>query len=348
MHIPFNFGHTIEKVAMFKDDSTVLDILLYSLKAGGIFKAKRPISWETARKYQKPGGVVWGHFNPDLQLVNNATGCSMYFTPPKYWPESLAKSYFGNRTVFGMLRDPYERLVAFFRGNQNGYGGNYEKYMATCDVNGAVKHMMNRVLESKDKFMEECTFLPQAEYFDGRYGIKLPVDNRRFPESMNEVFAQHSYPWHIRPQDILHVNRCNHIWAGDLEADTKQLVRQVYARDFELLCQHFGYCDTSEDVCIAGVHDMCPKKVQADMAQRLLQHPGRSPQAKPMAAELGAQRAAKKVEAKLPAKGKAAAMGEAKKVAGAAKAKSEPKKAAAKLAAPSKAKAVQKHSQNAQ
>merc|ERR1719414_1549602 len=112
-------------------------------------------------------------------------------------PKDLAQKYFGNKTIFGMLRDPYERLTAFFRGGFSGYGGSYPEFYKTCDVNGAVKQMMKDVLEKNDTFHAGCTFVPQAEYFEGEYGIKLPVDNRRFPFSMNEVFEEHGYPWRL-------------------------------------------------------------------------------------------------------------------------------------------------------
>jgi len=186
----------------------------------------------------------------------------MYFTPQKYWPKHLAKKYFGDKTVFGLLRDPYERLIAMFRGDFQGYGSfNNSRFMETCDVNGAVQEMMNLVIESNDPFASSCTFLPQAEYFDGPYGITLPVDNRKFPQSMNEVFEKHGYHEIIKGENILHVNGCNNAWAGNLTAETKTLVKKVYARDFELLCKHFGYCDQDENTCIKGVYHMCPDEL---------------------------------------------------------------------------------------
>lgn len=60
---------------------------------------------------------------------------------------------------------------------------------------------------------------------------------------------------------------CNHVWAGDLSCETKALVRQVYARDFELLCSHFGHCDVHENVCLELVPDMCPGNLAAKQLQ---------------------------------------------------------------------------------
>mmetsp|Transcript_13973 Transcript_13973/g.43622 ORF Transcript_13973/g.43622 Transcript_13973/m.43622 type:complete len:90 (+) Transcript_13973:3-272(+) len=89
---------------------------------------------------------------------------------------------------------------------------------------------MTDFIEKNDTFAQGCTFVPQAEYFDGPYGISVPVDNRAFPASMNEVFEEHGYPdFHIRTPDILHVSLCPDVWAADLDSETRSLVRKVYA-----------------------------------------------------------------------------------------------------------------------
>lgn len=262
-HVPFNFGHTIEKVAAFGPGSATLPKFHALMGHYGGFSGSEPRSALLPSEAQ-PTGVVWGHAHPDLQAVSNVTGCPMYWTPPKFWPTDLAKRYFGNKTIFGMLRDPYERLVAFFRGNIPGYGGSYPEFVKTCDVDGAVRTMMERYLAGGNKFAEGCTFLPQAEYYDGHYGIQLPVDNRQFPASMNKVFAEHNYSeMVIGSEDIYHVTGCPDVWAADLKPETRKLVRQVYARDFDLLCKHFGYCDVEENCCIWQVSQMCPSKVMA-------------------------------------------------------------------------------------
>mmetsp|Transcript_61944 Transcript_61944/g.191966 ORF Transcript_61944/g.191966 Transcript_61944/m.191966 type:complete len:343 (-) Transcript_61944:8-1036(-) len=259
VHVPFNFGHTVEKVAAW---------------GSGVYSQLRFNSVSAASALGDPGApkltaapavddVAWGFLSPLLfERTSNVTGCPLYLTPPKYWPKSVAEAYFAARTPFGLLRDPYERLVAFFRGNNTSYGGGEARFVPTCDVNGAVKQMMRDQLSSANPFRKSCTFLPQAEYFDGPHGIALPVDLRKFPQSINDVFVAHGYPeMHIETFDSMHVGLCNEVWSGDLDEETRAMVRQVYRRDFDLLCSHFGYCDTSEDTCIVGVPEMCPKKV---------------------------------------------------------------------------------------
>lgn len=259
MHVPYNFGHTIELVALvnetFLDAATQPEGTNGSSEPSGV---SFEVTWDQVSSIKKDGAEVWGHLNPDLNVKSEATGCNLYYTPQKYWPKEIAEQYFGNKTVFGVLRDPYERLVAFFRGGFDGYGGSYPEFQKTCDVDGAVNQMMQTVINGNDTFTQDCTFVPQAEYFEGPYGITLPIDNRLFPQSMNEAFENHSYDFHIRQKDIQHVNGCNDIWAGNLSVETKQLVKQFYARDFDLICKHFGYCDREENTCLTQVHYMCP------------------------------------------------------------------------------------------
>ena len=56
------------------------------------------------------------------------------------------------------------------------------------------------------------------------------------------------------------------MWPGDLSCDTKKLIREVYARDFDLLCKHFGYCDAGENVCLTEVPEMCPSNMSQKIA----------------------------------------------------------------------------------
>jgi len=262
MHMPFNFGHTIEKVAAFGTGAATMPTFHKLLRTYGDFSGQNS---PTPGESTKVPGIAWGHISPLLQEVSNVTGCPLYYTPQKHWPKDLAEKYFGSGSkVFGVLRDPYERLVAGFRGDNPQYGASEAEFFATCDVNAAVKRTMKRYLAGGSEFAKGCSLLPQAEYFDGAYGISVPVDNRQFPASMNSVFEAHGYTnMTIHTEDIFHVTGCSEIWAADLDSETRAMVRQVYKRDFELLCKHFGYCNPEENTCIWQVPQMCPGRVLA-------------------------------------------------------------------------------------
>lgn len=232
-NVPFNFGHTVAKVAREK-------------------------------------GIMWGdcgtrNSSPHTCLgrqTSAVTGCDLMYTPAKYWPNDLARAHFGNRTVFGILRDPYERLVAEFRGDGR---ERYPEFWASCDANAAVKQMMRdyvRSTKAGNPYENNCKLLPQAEFFDPPFGATIPVDNRLFPQSANELFTAHGYSdVQIKTEEVEHVSGCDNVWAGDLDSETKALVRQVYGRDFELLCKHFGYCNALENTCLTRVPEMCPPQL---------------------------------------------------------------------------------------
>jgi len=264
-HLPYNFGHTVEKTAAWGSGPQA------ALAFGRIIAAT-PLgmtSTGTAPLATQPPptvpGVAWGFLSPELwNLTSSFTGCPLYLTPPKYWPMDLAAAYFGSRKGFGILRDPYERLVAIFRGNGAGYSSGYKEAFETCDVNQAIKTMMKMHLAGANIFRDNCIFVPQSEYFDGPYGVALPVDNRNFPASVNQVFAEHGYPeMRINLTDILHVTGCPQVWPGDLDNETRALVRMAYRKDFDLLCKHFGHCNVEENTCIWQVPTMCPDHVMS-------------------------------------------------------------------------------------
>lgn len=258
IHVPYNFGHTIEMTAAFGHGEKALEnFMKYIKKMRGV-----PIGQSYLEKNE-----FWGSLYPGLQN-ETSTGCPLYLMPPKYWPTDLATKYFGNKLRFGLLRDPYERLVSFFRGGATGgwkkYAGSYAEWGPTCDVNGAVKHMMEEYLAVRDTnpFIHGCTFLPQAEYFEGDFGIQIAVDNRQFPMSLNQFFYEHGqYNKHIETEDILHVEECQDVWAAALTPETKELVKQVYKKDFDLICSKFHYCNRDENTCIRSVPRMCPQNL---------------------------------------------------------------------------------------
>lgn len=260
VHVPYNFGHTVEKVALVGPGPETFGAYLHAMGGADaiLMEPNRPVG--DALSVMQPGGQVWGHLHPDLQQISSVTGCPLYFTPQKHWPQEVLKSYFGNRTPFGILRDPYERLVSMFRGGFENYGFVAEAAEArdACDVNAGVLSMLKTYLNN-GTYVGNCAMVPQSEFWEGPYGIKTSVDNRRFYPSMNEVWSRYNITnMNITRTDVMHVTGCDNNWAADLANETKSLVRQIYRKDFELICKEFGYCNFEENVCLSYVEGMCP------------------------------------------------------------------------------------------
>lgn len=245
VHIPFNWGIGVAYKAAFGASSNVS----YADAVAAIQQG-----WDKVNSLLQPGGEIWGPIHPDLVAMTEK-GCQLHYMPQKYWPENLAKAYFGDKTVFGVLRDPYERVVYVFRGNPP--KGQFHE--PTCDLNRGVAALMKEA--ESNPFANNCQLLPQAEFFDMPFGITVPVDGRTFPLSLNKLFEEHGYNnMHIKTEDVLHVKGCSNVWAGDLSDENKRLIERVFARDFELLCRHFNYCSPGENTCPIYVPEACPEK----------------------------------------------------------------------------------------
>jgi len=247
--VPFNFGITVSKVAGLGSGQDWAQQTEAYFKLVHMAIRPREAAWEAVRSKVPSNATIWGGLNPDLRAKSAVTGCPLHNTPQKWWPRALADKHFGNKTVFGILRDPYERLVAFHRDPE---------FFGSCDVNKAVKNTLKLIVAGQ-YFTQGCRFLPQAEFFDGPHGITAPIDIRHFPESANELLQQHGYnEVHIAMSDVLRTGGCPDVWAGDLDAEARALTRLVYKRDFELLCKHFGYCNQEEMTCLSHIPGMCP------------------------------------------------------------------------------------------
>jgi len=229
-YIPYNFGHTVALKAM-----------------------ENGIEWGDCGERIDEGipysGTCLGH------QTNEATGCENMYTPGKYWPSDLAEEYFGDKQIFGLLRDPYERMVAQFRGSG---ASMYPELHAACDINNGVKQMMRDIMAS-DQFAANCNHLPQAEFFDQPFGATIASDVRFFPDDMNDLLESKGLSaLHIADEEVDHITGCNDHWAGDLDCEARGLVYQYYQRDFELICKELGHCDLDENVCLTRVEEMCP------------------------------------------------------------------------------------------
>lgn len=247
------------------------------LAATASFKAEdREAQWRHIRHAVGPDGEIWGQINPDLRLYSKTTGCEMFYTPQSMWPEDLLTSYFGNKTVFGLLRNPYDRVVnefrmqlmvysSFFTGetrqNVSKREGHLEKesepyltWYSTCDVNAWIKAELAKY-KAGDHYRGNCHLLPQAEFFRGKYGISLALDTTRFPNSFDEAMEDHGYD--IRTQGWSGHNTDCAVSAFSLDEEAMALVREVYAEDFELNCRLLGHCDARAKSCVCAVEGMC-------------------------------------------------------------------------------------------
>ncbi|CAE7835190.1 unnamed protein product [Symbiodinium sp. CCMP2592] len=276
-HVPCTFGHSVEMAGLQLPRSDLSDWL----KVWQSFNTTTPEEGlELMRSATAPDVPLWGMMDPVLRGFSKLTGCHLYYTPPKYLPKDVGQQYYGNKSAFTFLRDPYDRAVNDFRAQVFGLDSiftmscrqntslreghlereseKYRNWYRTCDVNSYLRAELPKVLEG-DIYRADCHFLPQADYFENPFANTTAIDNRKIPESFNALMVERGY-FNITMPRTLHNYVCNNISAYTLAEDVKMLIRKVYARDFDLICSLFGYCDREEVTCLGQIPNMCGGK----------------------------------------------------------------------------------------
>jgi len=281
VHVPCTFGHTVEADGLggMGENNSKAPSILESFKASEVGDEQKAFEVMEANKIS--GGELWGMMNPELRGISSVTGCDFYYTPPKLFPADMLERVYKGTVPFGMLRDPYDRMANEFRMQVSGYDsafsnttradiskreGNLEREEATylqyyrdCDVNGYLQAELGKVLAG-DKYRDNCHLVPQAEYYENPYGPVVPVDERKIPNSYNAFIESYGYPKDMNMGATMHNVVCNDISAYSLNQETRNLIKQVYKADFQLLCKSFGYCDVDEMTCLEQIPDMCGGK----------------------------------------------------------------------------------------
>lgn len=274
-HVPCNFGHSVELFALgeLQDDAAI-----YLSDFAPTYGEQL---WIMDNLAKAPDGVLWGMMHPITRPIDNTTGCNLYYTPGYLWPQEAADAYFARNTVFAFLRDPYDKMVNEFRqqvggvdsaylmltraevsareGHMERENATYQEWYDTCDVNKYLQAELGFYLQGgAQRFRDNCHLLPQSEYLQQPYGATVFMDVRKIPDSFNDLMEAHGYPYQMTGE--IHNTMCNNLSAWSLTEETKALIREVYADDFNLLCEQFGYCDDRELTCLEQIPDMCGGK----------------------------------------------------------------------------------------
>jgi hypothetical protein len=255
VHVPMNFGSAIALSAAVGSGSNLYDQLTTAAESG----------WPKVSKMVDPEYPVWGRFNPDLQ-GNSHLGYPMYYTPSKYWPDDLWTTYFVNKKPFGILRDPYERILALFRTSTSqvdaSRGWDFRDDRRNCaeELNEFVKINLNPLVMHNTQHPKNVDFHVQADYFEGDIPIQV-LDMDSFPQSANELLQKHGYNVSMGVGDMFHYHGCDDAFVDDLNAESKNLIEVYYARDFKLRCDKLGHCDKTQHHCVVQSPGMCPKRL---------------------------------------------------------------------------------------
>jgi hypothetical protein len=259
-----NFGTSVAEQAALGQDSSLSYTEVQSAGSRG---------WDYVMSVAQEDAEFWGPMNPDLNAKSNWNGketldknegCPWYYTPQQHWPKELRESYLGDKRVFGILRDPFDRWTAFLRSSEGptGRGFEYVSDNSTCrdKFNRLTKLMMKT--EADWDTNTRCQLQLQAPFFEGNGAISLAQDLVYFPSNTQELLDTHGYDnVHLDAFKMMHVTACDQFWhAEDFDADSRKLIEEYYARDFKLIRKTLDRDDTAESHCCMGVPGMCPSK----------------------------------------------------------------------------------------
>jgi len=218
VHIPKAAGTSVEAWGLVQNPPRFFGASI------DFFRQRRPWRNTTAIPscIRMPARVSFeGDFCDHINNVSwNGTCCSWWHIPPKLFSDFPASHEF-----FVIVRDPIERAISEVH---------YMGVNMSCDDNTYDAKVREKVLESmQDPYVADCHWLPQMDYVTDSKGQLLEnahiIPITALAQGMRSLFPEFS----TFPKDRKNAQKeCKGVV---LSAATTRLLRERYARDFELL-----------------------------------------------------------------------------------------------------------------
>lgn len=181
----------------------------------------------TIENVANESNVKWGRFRPEHRENTTNTKCAYWHTPPKYFG---VNSLYKKDETFCVIRDPFERMVSEY------------KYRNT-DKETHTKAKMNKWIQDHLQPMyyndgeKNCHFVPQHEYIYDNFGNKTCTHILRFDNlttDFNDMTKKHNID--VKLTDSRRDNATpDSLTVEDLDKNTKEAIRSIYSKDFDLL-----------------------------------------------------------------------------------------------------------------
>jgi len=217
IHIPRTGGTTIE----FCTSKETVD----EYKWGS---SNKELHGEARTYLNKKGGRCWGQHAPPTTV-----------------------NFYSGKETFCVVRDPYARLISEF-GHQQAM---YSHRVGDCSVENMNQRLMEWIREMKYgvnnqkpvTYLHDCHMLPQAAYTHGWDAEKEIVNKSilsckymlRFEDYQNQFNAlmhARGYPYRLNQHKLQGSGKaCAALKKDDLWKKTKEMLKEVYRIDFELL-----------------------------------------------------------------------------------------------------------------
>lgn len=170
--------------------------------------------------------IKWGRFKPSHKnsVLNN--NCNYWHTPPKYFNN---KSLYKKDKTFCVIRNPYDRMVSEYKYR------NKKKKHTPEDLNKWL-HEKLIPLNYMDGGMN-CHFIPQYEYIyddNDKQVCDHILDFNNLSADFNNMTKKHSINLQLS-KSRKDNKTANSVSVKDLTNDTKELIKSVYYKDFDIL-----------------------------------------------------------------------------------------------------------------
>lgn len=210
LHIPLNFGSSIEEVGASRD-----------------FK--------------------WGIYQRVSRMpMRDGHKCHTAFVPPYLVP--VPNMYTGSE-VFTVVRHPYVRALSEYKHLLGVEWGDAwesiprnEKPCTPSSLNGFLQTILTRVMQG-ERYINDCHMLPQMEYIAGSFrrfakwelGDILREEN--MPDAFNALMKNRSHDLRLDARNIVnsHDDLCPELTVQDMSNETKTMLNTVYFEDFKSL-----------------------------------------------------------------------------------------------------------------
>mmetsp|Transcript_76480 Transcript_76480/g.212426 ORF Transcript_76480/g.212426 Transcript_76480/m.212426 type:complete len:402 (+) Transcript_76480:136-1341(+) len=210
MHIPLNFGATVEE-------------------AGALH------------------GLRWGaHQESDRMKMRDGYWCHNYLVPPYLLP---MPNMYTDKEVFTIVRHPYARIVSEYKLIISAEWGNswdtalLDKRPCTPEsLNHWLQRALGRFLRG-ERYINDCHMLPQMEYIAGgsrrfaKWELGDVLHAEKLPGAFDELMASRNHSVRIASIPVVNAHKdvCPGISARDLTESSRAMINTIYYEDFQRL-----------------------------------------------------------------------------------------------------------------